>query len=95
MARSDTWGLVYECKECGWRGEKCYGVAHVAKKHVKYAKFYCHVCKVGAATEQAIDKHVEEKRHCRRAADYEGEATTYHANNKPELLLKVWSKEES
>ena len=95
MARSDTQGLVYECKECGWRGEKCYGVAHVAKKHVKYAKFYCHVCKVGAATEQAIDKHVEQKRHCRRAADYEGEATTYHANNKPELLLKVWSKEES
>ena len=95
MARSDTRGLVYQCKECGWRGEKCYGVAHVAKKHVKYAKFYCHVCKVGAATQQAIDKHVEQKRHCRRAAEYEGEATTYHGNNKPELLLAVWSKEES
>ena len=95
MPRAESRGLLYKCRQCDWKGEKSYGLEHLARKHQEPAPYHCQACDVGMSSERHAKIHEGQQGHKRKTKLYKGYPISYDPTRKLEPGLKVCSREES
>ena len=63
MQESDSRGRAYQCKLCDSKGDKVYGLTHVAKIHVDPPPFCCIPCDFCSPMLAEVNHHTEKSRH--------------------------------